>query len=167
MQHAASARIDPPVLISMNDLKGRIQEDMKTALRSGDKRKLGALRLMLASIKQREIDERIDLDDVQIVEVLQRMVKQRNDSLAQYHAAGRQDLADQENFEIETIRSYMPMPLTPQELASLVDDAIRTSGAATMKDMGKVMSALKPRVQGRTDMARLSALIKERLTAPM
>jgi hypothetical protein len=154
-------------LILMSDLKGQIQEDMKTALRSADKRRLGALRLILAAIQQREVDERINLDAIQVVEVLQRMVKQRNDSLAQYQAAGRQDLADQEAFEIETIRSYMPAPLTPQEVASLVDDAIRTTGAATMKDIGKVMAALKPHVQGRTDMARLSALIKERLTAPI
>jgi uncharacterized protein YqeY len=150
----------------MTDLKGRIQEDMKLALRSGDKRRLGALRLILAAIKQREVDERVSLDDAQVLTVMERMIKQRQEALAHYQAAGRQDLAEQETFEVETIRSYMPTPLTPDELASLIDEALRSTGATTLKDMGKVIAALKPSVQGRTDMAQLSALIKERLILP-
>lgn len=149
----------------MSDLKTRVQEDMKTALRSGDKRRLGALRLILSSIKQREIDERVTLDDSQVLGVLDKMVKQRQDSLAQYQSAGREDLAEQESFEIQVIHGYMPAPLTADELPSLIEDAIKASGAASPKDMGKVMAALRPKVQGRADMQQVSALVKNRLTA--
>lgn len=149
----------------MSDLKMRVQEDMKTALRSGDKRRLGALRLILSSIKQREIDERVTLDDSQVLGVLDKMVKQRQDSLAQYQSAGREDLAEQESFEIQVIQGYMPAPLTADDLASLIEDAIKASGAASPKDMGKVMAALRPKVQGRADMGQVSALVKNRLTA--
>jgi uncharacterized protein YqeY len=147
----------------MEPLKQRIQEDMKAALRAGDKRRLGALRLALAAIKQREVDERIELDDSQVMAVLERMVKQRRDSVVQYQAGGRQDLVDQEAFEIELIRCYLPAPLSAEELAGLVDEVIREVSAASAKDMGRVMAALKGRVQGRAEMGQVGALVKNRL----
>lgn len=141
-------------------LKKRIEEDMKAALRAGDKRRLGAIRLILAAIKQREVDERIVLEDAQILAVLDKMAKQRRESVAQYQTAGRQDLVEQESFELEVIQGYMPAALSEAELDELINAAITETGASSIKDMGKVMGVLKPRVQGRADMGAVSARIK-------
>jgi hypothetical protein len=147
----------------MTMLKQRLQSDMKAAMKAGDKRRLGVIRLINAAVKQREVDERIELDDSQVLAVLDKMVKQRRDSIAQYDHAGRNDLAEQERFEIEVCQDYLPQPLSADEIASLIDGAIAETGAAGMKDMGKVMGILKPRVQGRGDMGAISAEVKRRL----
>jgi uncharacterized protein YqeY len=144
-------------------LKLQIQNDMKTAMKSGDKVRLGVIRLILAAIKQREVDERIELDDTQVLAVLDKMVKQRRDSISQYSAAGREDLADVERFELEVIQSYLPQPLTEDELVELIEAAMASTGAKAMSDMGKVMGVLKAQVQGRADMGAVSAQIKGRL----
>ncbi len=144
-------------------LRERIQEDMKAAMKAADRRRLGVIRLMLAAIKQREVDERIQLDDTQVLVVLDRMVKQRRDSLEQYSQAGRDDLAEQERYELGVIQTYLPAALSDEELDRLVQDAIAAAGAHSMKDMGKVMGTLRPRVQGRADMGAVSALVKRRL----
>jgi uncharacterized protein YqeY len=146
-------------------LKQSVQEDMKTALKAGEKRRLGVVRLILAAIKQREIDERIELDDTQVLMVLDKMVKQRRDSVSQYSAAGREDLAEVERYEIEVCQGYLPKALTESEIADLIDAAVAATGATGMKDMGKVMAELRPQVQGRADMGAVSALIKQRLGA--
>jgi uncharacterized protein YqeY len=146
-------------------LKQRVQEDMKTALKAGEKRRLGVVRLILAAIKQREVDERIELDDTQVLAVLDKMVKQRRDSVSQYSAAGREDLAEVERYEIEVCQGYLPKALTESEIADLIDAAIAATGATGMKDMGKVMAELRPQVQGRADMGAVSSLIKQRLAA--
>jgi uncharacterized protein YqeY len=147
----------------MSDLKRRINDDMKTALKAREKERLGTIRLVLAAIKQREVDERTMLDDSGVLAVLDKMVKQRRDSIAQYGEAGRQDLVDKEQAELALIQAYMPAPLAEHELAELVDAAIASSGAGSLKDMGKVMGVLKPKVQGRADMGQVSALVKQRL----
>jgi uncharacterized protein YqeY len=136
---------------------------MKTAMKAGDKTRLGVIRLMLAAIKQREIDERIDLDDAQVLAVLDKMVKQRRDSITQYSGAGREDLAEIERFEIEVIQSYLPRALTDDELMALIDAAMASTQASAMSDMGKVMGLLKPQIQGRADMGSVSARVKQRL----
>jgi len=146
-------------------LKDRIQDDMKTALRAKDKQRLGAIRLMVAAVKQREIDERIDLNDAQTLVVLEKMLKQRRESLAQYQSAGREDLAAQEAFEIALIQEYLPTPLDPSALDALIAQAITTSGAQSMRDMGKVMALVKEQAQGRADLAAVSARIKSQLGA--
>jgi uncharacterized protein len=138
---------------------------MKSALRTGDKRRLGVLRLTLAAIKQREIDERTSLDEPQTLAVLDKMVKQRRDSVAQYLSAGRQDLADQESFEIGVLQEYLPAALDAAELDALIDAAVSETGAASARDMGKVMAVLRPRVQGRAEMGTVSSRVKERLSA--
>jgi len=144
-------------------LKAQIQADMKTAMKAGDKTRLGVIRLILAAVKQREVDERIELDDAQVLAVLDKMVKQRRDSIDQYSAAGREDLADVERFEISVIQGYLPAALSDAEIARLVDEAVSESGATAMSDMGKVMGHLRPKVQGRADMGAVSALVKQRL----
>ena len=144
-------------------LKDQITEAMKSALRAGDKQRLGTLRLVLAAIKQREVDERIQLDDAQVLVVLEKMLKQRRDSLAQYQAAQRADLAAQEQYEITELESWMPAPLGADELDALIAAAIAETGASSARDMGKLMAALKPRVAGRADMGALSARVKARL----
>lgn len=144
-------------------LKIRISDDMKSSMRAGDKRRLGVIRLILAAIKQREVDERIELDDEQVIAVLEKMTKQRRDSLEQYENAGRDDLADQERFELEILKDYLPEQLGEEELTALIDSVLAETGASSLKDMGKVMGALKPRVQGRADMGQVSATIKSRL----
>ena len=146
-------------------LKDKLQQDMKDALRGGDKRSLGVIRLILAAIKQREVDERIALDDAQVTSVLDKMAKQRRDSLEQYEKAGRDDLAEQETFELELLKAYLPAQLGEAEVDALIDDAIQTTGASSMKDMGKVMGQLKNKLQGRADMGAVSARIKARLSA--
>lgn len=144
-------------------LKLQIQSDMKTAMKAGDKTRLGVIRLMLAAIKQREIDERIELDDAQVLAVLDKMIKQRRDSISQYSGAGREDLAEIERFEVEVIQSYLPRALTDEELTSLIDTAMASTQASAMSDMGKVMGLLKPRIQGRADVGGVSARVKQRL----
>ncbi|RKZ93435.1 MAG: GatB/YqeY domain-containing protein [Candidatus Parabeggiatoa sp. nov. 1] len=144
--------------------KQRIQEDMKAAMRAKDKQRLGTIRLITAAIKQREVDERISLDDTQVIAVLEKMLKQRRDSMAQYEKASRQDLAEQEAFEIKVIQEYMPQPLSEAELAGLIETAMKETGASSVKEMSKVMGVLKPKVQGRVDMKVLSMTIKQRLS---
>jgi uncharacterized protein YqeY len=147
-----------------DSLKQRIQNDMKSAMRAKEKQRLGAIRLITAAIKQREVDERISLDDAQVIAVLDKMLKQRRDSLAQYEKADRQDLAEQETFEIKLIQEYLPQPLSEAELADLIETAIKETGASSVKQLGKVMAYLKPKVQGRADMRALSTSIKQRLS---
>jgi len=144
-------------------LKLKIQGDMKAAMKSGDKRTLGAIRLILAAIKQIEVDSRSEVDDAQVLTILDKMVKQRRDSITQYENAGRTELAEQEVFEIEVLKEYLPQPLSDEEITSMVAEAIASSGAASMRDMGKVMGQLKPKMQGRADMGAVSALIKQQL----
>ena len=134
-------------------------------MRAKDKVRLGTLRMVTAAIKQREVDERIELDDQNTLEVLTRLVKQRKDSIEQYEAAGRDDLAARERSELTLIEAYMPQALSSDELAALLDEAMRETSAGTMKDMGKVMTWLKPKVQGRADMGALSGAVKARLAA--
>ncbi len=147
----------------MSALKQRITDDMKAAMKSGDKSRLGVIRLMLAALKQIEVDERIELDDARVLTVLDKMVKQRRDSITQYENAGRTELADQEKFEIGIIQEYLPQQLSDDEIAALIDDAMQATGAASMKDMGKLMGILKPKLQGRADMGAVSAQIKQKL----
>ncbi len=144
-------------------LKQRLVEDMKTAMKAGEKRRLGVIRLINAAIKQREVDERIELDDIQVLAVLDKMLKQRRDSITQYEAAKREDLAEQERYEIGVCQEYLPTALTTDEIAALIEDAVVASGAVSLKDMGKVMALLKPQVQGRADVGAVSALVKQRL----
>ncbi len=144
-------------------LKQRIQSDMKAALKEGDKRRLAVVRLILAAVQQKEIDERAALDDAGVLAVLDRMVKQRRDSIAQYEQAGREDLAAQERYEMEVCRSYMPEPLTEAAIDALIDSAIAETGAASMRDMGRLMGWLKPRLQGRADMGAVGARVRGRL----
>ncbi len=143
-------------------LKDRIQDDMKTAMRAKDKERLGAIRLILAAVKQREVDERIELNDSQVLGVLEKMIKQRRESLAQYQSAGRDDLAAREAFEIELIQSYLPAPLGEAEIDALITNAIAVTGAQSVRDMGKVMALIKEQAQGRADMAAVGARVKAR-----
>lgn len=149
--------------MTASTLKSRIQDDMKAAMKSGDKARLGVIRLILSAAKQVEVDERVELDDARIISILDKMVKQRRESASQYEAAGRQDLLDQETFEIGVLQAYLPAALSETELEQLIAEAIASSGARTMQDMGKVMALLKPKVQGRTDMGAVSGKIKARL----
>lgn len=144
-------------------LKDRIQDDMKITMRAKDKQRLGAIRLILAAIKQREVDERIELNDVQVLGVLEKMIKQRRESLAQYQSAGREDLAARESFEIEVIQSYLPAPLSEADIDTLVANAVAVTGAQSVRDMGKVMALIKDQAQGRADMAKISARVKAHL----
>ena len=146
-------------------LKAKLTDDMKAAMKAGERRRLDAIRLVNAAIKQREVDERIQLDDPQVLAVLEKMLKQRRDSLAQYQAASRQDLADQEAFEIALIEGYLPAKLSEAETAELVAQAIAESGAAGPKDMGKVMGLAKAKAAGRADMGKVSELIKAKLAS--
>lgn len=145
-------------------LKQQITEDMKTAMRAKDAARLGAIRLLLAAIKQREVDERIELSDADVVAIIEKMNKQRRDSISQYEAASRQDLADVEKFEMTVLATYMPQQLSETEITSAVAEAIAATGAAGPQDMGKVMGVLKPKLAGRADMGKVSALIKAQLT---
>ena len=145
-------------------LKSRITEDVKVAMKAKDKDRLATLRLITAAIKQREVDERIELDDTQVLAVLDKMVKQRKDSIDQYQKAGRDELAAKEQAEIDIIQEYMPDQLSDEEIASLIDEAIAASGATEMKDMGKVMGILKPKLQGRADIGAVSGKIKAKLS---
>ncbi len=147
------------------DLKSRIQEDVKDAMRARDRQRLGALRLITAAIKQKEVDDRVELDDAAVVSVLEKMIKQRRDSIEQYQKGGRQELAAREAYEIELIQNYMPAAMDDSELEALIDAILRQTGASGMKDMGKVMAALKAKVQGRADMGAVSAKVRARLGA--
>jgi len=145
-------------------LKQTITEDMKTAMRAGDSKRRDAIRLLLAAIKQREVDERIELGDAAVVAVIEKMLKQRRDSISQYEAAQRQDLADAEKYEVGVLQAYMPQALSEAEVESAVAEAIAASGAKGQQDMGKVMAVLKPKLAGRADMGKVSALLKARLS---
>jgi uncharacterized protein len=146
-------------------LKARITEDMKTAMKAKDTRLLGAVRLLLAAMKQREVDERIELSDADVLGIIEKMLKQRRDSIAQYQNVGRQDLVDQENFEVAVLSAYMPQQATEDEVKEALEQAVAATGAQGMGDMGKVMAALKTALAGRADMGKLSALVKARLSA--
>lgn len=141
-------------------LKDQIQDDMKAAMRAKDKNRLGPIRLIMAAIKQREVDERIELNDAQVLAVLEKMIKQRRESVIQYQSASRDDLADQETFEIELIQSYLPAPLSEANLDALITNAIAVTGAQSVRDMGKVMALIKDQAQGRADMTLVSAKVK-------
>jgi uncharacterized protein YqeY len=144
-------------------LRLQVTEDMKSAMRAKDSARLNAIRLLLAGMKQREVDERIELSDAQVIEVIEKMLKQRRDSISQYEAANRQDLADAEKFEVGVLTTYLPQPLSEAEIAALLDSAIDGTGAADVKHMGKVMALVKPQIIGRVDVGRVSVLIKARL----
>ena len=144
-------------------LKQQINDDMKAALRAKESARLAAIRLLLAAIKQREVDERIELTDADIIAIIDRMNKQRRDSISQYEAGGRQDLADVEKFEMSVLATYMPQQLGEDEIAAAVIEAIAAAGACGPQDMGKVMGIIKPKLAGRADMGRVSALIKAQL----
>ncbi len=146
-----------------SEIKIRIEAAVKDAMRARDKQRLGVLRLTMSEFKKIEVDERIELDDQRVLTILDKMSKQRRDSLTQYEAAGRDDLADQESYELALLKEFMPEPLSSDELASLVKSAIEESGAASIKDMGKVMGLIKPKVQGRADMGEVGSLVKKQL----
>ncbi|MEZ8825632.1 GatB/YqeY domain-containing protein [Vibrio sp. 10N.261.55.A7] len=141
----------------------QLKEEQKLAMKAKDKPRLGTIRLALSAIKQREVDERITLNDDDITAILVKMVKQRRDSVAQFETAGRQDLADNEKTEITVLEEFMPQPLTEDEVVALITSAIEESGAAGMQDMGKVMGVLKPQIQGRADMGKVSGLVRSKL----
>ncbi len=144
-------------------LKERIQEDVKSAMRAKDAARLSTLRLLLAALKQKEVDERLELADADVLGVIEKMLKQRRESIAQYEKAARQDLADQEKFEIGVLGAYLPQQMSEAEIAQAVAAAASEAGAVGVKDMGKVMALLKPRLAGRADMGRVSALVKAKL----
>ena len=144
-------------------LKERINEDMKAAMRARDPEKLSAIRLLLAAIKQREVDERVQLDDAAVISVIDKMLKQRKDSITQYEAAGRQDLVDVERFEADLLQTYLPAGLSRDEIAVAIASAVAETGAAGPGDMGKVMGVLKPKLAGRADMTEVSKLVKAAL----
>jgi len=144
-------------------LKDRITDDMKSAMRAGEKERLSTIRLALAAIKQREVDERITLDDAQVLAVLEKMIKQRREAVTQFEAGGRADLVSKENAEIALLQTYLPAQMSSAEIDALIAEAVAATGAASIKDMGKVMGIVKPKVQGRADMGAVSARIKQKL----
>jgi hypothetical protein len=146
-------------------LKQQLTDDMKAAMKGGEKDKLQVIRLINAAIKQREVDERITLDDTQILAVLEKMVKQRKDSITQYEAAAREDLAQVERYELGIIQTYLPAQMPAEEVEAIVVAAMAEAGATSAKDMGKVIAIVKPKVAGRTDMGKLSELVKQKLAA--
>jgi uncharacterized protein YqeY len=147
----------------VSELKGRITDDMKAAMRSGEKERLGVIRMVTAAIKQREVDERITLDDSQVIGVLEKMIKQRKESLVQFEAGNRADLVAKETAEITLLQGYLPSPLGATEIDALIAEAISSTGASSIKDMGKVMGIIKGKAQGRADMAAVGAKIKAKL----
>ena len=151
--------------LPLSTLKGQIQEDVKSAMRAREQKRLTALRLITAAIKQVEVDQRIEMDDAAVLAVLDKMVKQRRDSLEQYQAAGRDDLAAQEQFELDLISSYLPEALSEDELSALIKQAVADTGASSMRDMGAVMNKLREQVQGRADMKAVSNAVKAQLGA--
>ena len=149
--------------MSTSELKPRIESSVKDAMRAREKQRLGVLRLVMSELKKVEVDERIELDDERVISILVKMSKQRKDSLTQYLDADRQDLADQEQYELDLLKEFLPVALDEAAIAALIDAAIAQTGATSMKDMGKVMGVLKPQVQGRADVGALSATIKAKL----
>lgn len=145
-------------------LKHQITEDMKTAMRAKDSARLGAIRLLQAAIKQREVDERIELTDADVITAIEKMLKQRRDSITAYESANRNDLADIEKYEVSVLQTYLPQQLTEAEVLSILEKVVSDTGAAGIKDMSKVMAAIKPLVAGKADMGKISGLIKTRLT---
>jgi len=145
-------------------LQQRINDDVKTAMRSKDKDRLGVLRLITAAFKQKEVDERIELDDTMVLAIMDKMTKQIRDSIQQFEQAGRNDLVAKEAFELEIIQEYLPAQLTEDEISQIIAECIAASGAESAKDMGKVMGLLKPRLQGRADMGKVSGLVKQQLS---
>jgi len=146
-------------------LNARISEDMKAAMRARETERLGTIRLLLAAIKQREVDERVELDDTAVLAVVEKLIKQRKDSISQFQQAGRNDLADKESAEVEVLKAYMPAALSDEEVAAEVQQAVAATGAAGPQDMGKVMGVLKGKLAGRADMTAVSALVKAALAA--
>ena len=146
-------------------LKAQVSDDMKAAMRAKEATRLSAIRLLLAAIKQREVDERKELDDSEIVAVVEKMIKQRRESITQYEKASRADLAEAEKFELDVLQAYMPQPFSAAEIEAAVAAALSESGAESMRDMGKVMAILKPQLSGRADMSAVSAMIKSKLGA--
>ena len=151
-------------MVALMSLKQQISEDMKTAMRAKDAARLGAIRLLLAALKQREVDERIELSDADVVAIIDKMLKQRRDSITQYEAAGRQELADVEKFEMGVLQTYMPQQFSEAEVEAAIAEAIAAIGATGPQDMGKVMGVLKPKLAGRADMGKVSGLIKGKLS---
>ncbi|MGZ5037735.1 MAG: GatB/YqeY domain-containing protein [Usitatibacter sp.] len=144
-------------------LRDQLNEDMKSAMKAREAEKLGALRLLLAAVKQREVDERITLDDAAVISVIEKMIKQRKDSISQFEKAQRQDLADKEKFEVGILEGYLPQQLSAAEVEAIVAEAVASSGAKSPADMGKVMAIVKPRLAGRADMGKVSAIVKTKL----
>lgn len=145
-------------------LKEQITDAMKDAMRAKEKERLGTIRLIQADIKRIEVDERIEVDDARVLAILDKMVKQRRDSIAQFEEAGRQELADKEQAEIDVIQDFLPEALSGDELTAMIDEAIATTGAESMKDMGKVMGIIKPKIQGRADVGAVSGMVKAKLS---
>ena len=150
-------------MIQDSALLARLQDEIKQAMRAGDKRRLGVLRLVSAAVKQREVDERVTLNDDDVIALLSKQVKQRQESIAQYDAAGRDDLSEQERYEITVLKEFLPQPLDDAEIDRLIDNAIAETGAESTRDMGKIMGLLRPAMQGRADMSAVSGRIKTRL----
>ncbi len=146
-------------------LREQLNEDIKAAMKAREQEKLAALRLMLSAVKQREVDERITLDDAGVISVVEKMIKQRKDSIAQFEKAARQDLADKEKFEIGVIEAYLPQQLSQGEIDAIVAEAIAATGAKSAADMGKVMGVVKPKLAGRADLGKVSALVKTKLAS--
>ncbi len=146
-------------------LKDKLQQDMKTAMRAGEKRELAVIRLINAAIKQREVDERIELNDDQVTAAIDKMAKQRRESIEQYEKAGRDDLADQEKFELDILKTYLPEQLDEAEIDAMIEAAVTATGASSIKDMGKIMGQLKPKLAGRADIGAVSSKIKARLSS--
>jgi len=145
-------------------LKLQITEDMKSAMRAKETARLGAIRLLLAAMKQKEVDERVELADADVLAIIDKMLKQRRDSIAQYEAAGRQDLSDVEKFEMSVLQTYMPQQMSEAEVAAAIEQAVAASGAASVQDMGKVMAILKPQLAGRADLGKVSGQVKAALS---
>jgi uncharacterized protein len=144
-------------------LRDQINEDMKSAMKAREQEKLGAIRLLLSAVKQREIDERITLDDIGVIAVVEKMIKQRKDSIAQFEKAARQDLADKEKFELRILEAYLPQQLSQAEIDAIIAEAVAATSATTAADMGKVMGVVRPRLAGRADMGKVSGLVKAKL----
>jgi hypothetical protein len=145
-------------------LKQQITEDMKSAMRAKETARLGAIRLLLAAMKQKEVDERVELNDADVLAIIDKMLKQRRDSITQYEAAGRQDLSDVEKFEMSVLQTYMPQQMSEAEVAAAIEQAVAASGAASVQDMGKVMAILKPQLAGRADLGKVSGQVKAALS---
>ena len=145
-------------------LKARITEDMKAAMRAKEAARLSAIRLLLSAMKQREVDERIELTDADVTGIIEKMIKQRRESIVQYEKGGRADLADAEKFEVGVLSAYLPQPMSEADIAAAIDAALAETGAKAMPDMGKVMAILKPKLAGRADMGKVSALVKSKLS---